>query len=264
MMKSILRNMKMYHKLNLMGWKEILIYRLQTLVWFMGSIFSTITGFVIVTVIYSVSSGITGWSYFQLLALTSIANMAGGFLAYYFAPYMTISKMRNGGIDMMLTKPVDPVLYTIMLFTSPETAPTIASGALMLAYSLYHLQIAPLAFLMFISTFALGILAIILFGLSFTMVLYIIFREGKFGYSFITSLENATNYPLRIYGEIGAALFTVVVPFGVAIFYPAELLLGKISSPFVVAIIGFEILLIFLFYKFSLWAITNKYTSGGG
>ncbi len=264
MMKSIFRNLKMYHKLDMMGWKELLVYRLQMLVWLVGSIFSTITGFVIVTVIYGVSSGIPGWSYFQLLALTSIANMAGGFLAYYVSIYSMVAKMRNGGIDMMLTKPVNPVIYITMLFASQSSAPTIVSGTLMLAYSLWNLHIAPLSFLMFIPTFALGVLVVILFGLAFGQLLYIIFKEGRFGYWFLDSLQQATNYPLKIYGGLGVAVFTVLVPFGVSVFYPAELLLSKISYPYLFAIMGFELLLIFLFYSFSMWAIKNKYVSGGG
>jgi ABC-2 type transport system permease protein len=264
MKKSILRNLKMYRALDSMGWKEMLVYRLQMLVWLFGSIFSTISGFVIVTVIYGVSSGIPGWSYFQLLALTSIANIAGGFLAYYVSIYGMVQKMRTGGIDMMLTKPVNPVIYILMLFASQQSSPQIASGTIMLLYSLYHLPIAPAALLMFLPTFALGLLVVILFGLAFGLVLYVVFKEGRFGYWFLDSLQQATNYPLKIYGGVGVAIFTVLVPFGVAIFYPAELLLGKISAPSIVAIIGFEILLVVLFYKFSMWVIENKYVSGGG
>jgi ABC-2 type transport system permease protein len=264
MIRSMLRSARMYHKLDLMGWKEILIYRLQMLVWFVGSIFSTITGFVIVTVIYGVSAGIPGWSYFQLLALTSIANMAGGVLAYYVSIYTMVSKMRNGGIDMMLTKPVNPVIYIIMLFASQSSAPTIASGTLMLAYSLWNLHIAPLAFLLFIPTFLLGAVVVVLFGVSFGLTLYVIFKEGRFGYWFLDSLQNATNYPLKIYGGLGVTVFTVLIPFGVAVFYPAELLLGRISYASTAAIVAFELLLIFLFYRFSKWVIENKYVSGGG
>ncbi len=263
-MKSILRNLKLYHKLDLMGWKEIGVYRLQVLVWLIGGVFSTITGFVIVTVIYGVSAGIPGWSYFQLLALTSIANMAGGFLAYYVSIYSMVSKMRNGGIDMMLTKPVNPIIYIVMLFSSQQSAPSIGSGALMLAYSLYNLHLVPLAFLLFIPAFVLGILVVILFGLAFGLTLYVLFKEGRFGYWLLDSLQQATNYPLKIYGGIGVAIFTVFVPFGIAVFYPAELLLGKISYISLAAILGFELLLIFLFYAYSKWVIENKYVSGGG
>jgi ABC-2 type transport system permease protein len=264
MIRQMLRNLKMYRKLDEMGWKEILIYRLQTAVWLVGSIFSTIAGFVIVTVIYGVSAGIPGWSYFQLLALTSIANIAGGFLAYYVSIYSMVGKMRNGGIDMMLTKPVNPVIYIIMLFASQQSAPTIASGTLMLAYSLYNLHIALLPLLAFIPAFGLGALAIVLFGLSFGLVLYVIFKEGRFGYWLLDSLQQATNYPLKIYGGLGVTVFTLFIPFGIAVFYPAELLLSKISYPYLFAVIGFELLLIAIFYTFSKWVIENKYVSGGG
>src|SRR5271154_2210166 len=101
MLKSFFRNMKAWYDIDRVGWKSVLVYRLQALIWGSASIFSTITGFVIVTVIYAVSSGIPGWSYFQLLALTAMANISGGTLSYFVSIYGMIKQMRTGGIDIL-------------------------------------------------------------------------------------------------------------------------------------------------------------------
>lgn len=69
---------------------------------------------------------------------------------------------------------------------------------------------------------------------------------------------------MQIYGAFGVALFTVAVPFGIAVSYPAQLLLGKLPPLSGLAVMAFEILLIALLYKFSMWALANKYESGGG
>ena len=259
-----IRNLKAWYKVDRTGWKSVLVYRLQALIWGSASIFSTITGFVIVTVIYGVSSGIPGWSYFQLLALTSLSNIAGGFFSYFVSIYGTVRQMRNGGLDVLLTKPLNPVMYTIAYFSSRQAATTIAGGLVMLAYSLYHLHIGAASFAYFMVAFSLGLLVTITFGFAFGMLMYLLFKNGRFGYWLLDSLHNAASYPLKIYGAIGVAIFTVAVPFGVAVFYPAELLLGKLSLPLGLAAIAFEIVLIVLFYRFSMWVLTEKYVSGGG
>jgi ABC-2 type transport system permease protein len=264
MLKQFLRNLRAWYNLDMMGWKSVLVYRLQAIIWGSASVTSTITGFVIVTVVYSVSSGIPGWSYFQLLALTSLANITGGVFTYCVSIYSTVKSMRNGKLDVFLTKPLNPVMYTISAFSSRQAATAIAGGVLMLCYSLLHLSVGLPQVAYFLVTFLLGIILAVMFGFAFGMLMYVLFKNGRFGYSLLQSLQNATSYPLSIYGTFGVALFTVVVPFGVAVSYPAEILLGKLPPLAGLAIIAFEVLLTLGLYKFSMWVLNNRYESGGG
>ena len=50
-------------------WKSAIYYRLQSVLWLASSVFSAIIAIVFVSVIYGLSSGFPGWSYYQVLTL---------------------------------------------------------------------------------------------------------------------------------------------------------------------------------------------------
>ena len=111
----------------------------------------------------------------------------------------------------------------------------------MLIYSLIHLSINPFLLAYFIVAFGLGLAVTVLFALAIAMLMYTLFKNGRFGYWLLTSLQQATSYPLQIYGTFGVALFTIVVPFGVAVSYPAQILLGKLPVLPGLAVVAFEL-----------------------
>jgi len=189
MPNSILHNLKAWSRIESTGWKSLFTYRFQIALWGLASLFSTITGFIIVTVVYHVSSGLPGWSYFQLLALTSLANIAGGMLSYYAQIYSIVKKMRTGEIDALLTKPVNPVVYIITNMATRSAAATIIGGLVMLAYSLYNLKIGPLLLAYSAVAIALGMVVAVLFAFATAMLMYILFKNGRFGYWLLTSLQ---------------------------------------------------------------------------
>ena len=102
-----------------MAWKSFLIYRWQAFVWLFANLLVILNRVVAITVIYTVSSGIPGWSYFQVLALSSITTMMFGFVDYMIAPWDVAQRLRRGN---MLSGTVPPAtMYTSMfiIYLSP-------------------------------------------------------------------------------------------------------------------------------------------------
>jgi ABC-2 type transport system permease protein len=251
-------------KIQKYGWVSMLAYRLQVIMWIVTSSFSTIMSYAVVTVIYNVSSGIPGWSYFQLLALSATANLMYGVSFYLVNPYNTAKSLRTGGIDVYITKPYNPVLSMLARSGNLSNIGNVAGGVILLAYAMMNLSPSTAAVAAFAAIFILGLAVAPLFVLFFTILMYVIFKSGNFINWFMTNVRTAVSYPIGVYGIIGTLIFTVLLPFGLATFYPSSALLARISYISVLAVAAFEVALIVMFYKGSLWLIKNHYQSGGG
>ena len=264
MMHGISRNARLFMRIQKYDWTSRLAYRLQFIMWVVSSSFSTIVSYAVVTVIYSVSSGIPGWGYFQLLALSATANLMYGVSLYFVNPYNTARSLRTGGIDVYITKPYNPVLRMLADSGSLLNIGNVAGGVILLAYAVISLSPSTEAVVAFAAIFILGLVVAPLFVLFFTILMYVIFKSGNFINWFLTNVRTAVSYPIGIYGILGTLVFTVLLPFGLATFYPSSVLVAKMSYASMLAVAAFEVALIALFYKGSMWLIKNHYQSGGG
>ena len=79
----------------------------------------------------------------------------------------------------------------------------------------------------------------------------------------INTLSVVGSYPLSVFGTIIMLLFSILVPIGIAVYYPAELIFGKINVVFSLAIILFSLAVAFVSYKL-FYVLMRHYTSGGG
>ncbi len=259
-----MRTIKTFLYAQKIHWKSALYYRLQTMLWLMSSIFSVAVSIVFVSVIYNFSGGFPGWSYYQVLALVGIANIAGNTINYFINIYSLIDDMAKGGIDSILTKPVNPIIFILSRFGFVQGVSGIVGGLIVTIYAASHFKV-PLSGLIFtIISLPLAIACIVLFVLSFGLAMYIFFKRASFVDWFFSNMMIATRYPLSIFGSIGILVFTIVLPLGLATYYPAELLLGKLGYASGAWLILMEIALTYSFYKFSMWVLREKYASGGG
>jgi hypothetical protein len=81
------------------------------------------------------------------------------------------------------------VVYIITNMATRSAAATIIGGLVMLAYSLYNLKIGPLLLAYSAVAIALGMVVAVLFAFATAMLMYILFKNGRFGYWLLTSLQ---------------------------------------------------------------------------
>ena len=245
------------------AWKTAIAYRVSTVLWLIYSTFSEIYTLIAITVIYTVSSGIAGWSYYQMLLLSAAATMVLEAIYYHIESRMVVNKMRNGGYDGLFSKPYG--LATIMLSTSGGTTEIsgFVSGLVVFAYSAIRLHLSLESVLVYLAIFGIGTFALLLFVLMLTALTYLLFKSGSFMNNLLGLLSTASSYPLNIYGPVFALLFTVVIPVGIATYYPAGMIFGKISLEAVAMVIAASVLVGAISYKL-FYAIMKHYSSGGG
>ncbi len=245
-------------------WLSFLIYRSQAIVWAVVWMFSTLASFISISVIYEVSSGIPGWSYYQMLALAALSNMVIGIVSYLIRPWDLIMLMRNGVFDQFLTKPYNTVALILSRSGAKASVGSIISALAMLIYALANQgNMSIQAVLVAVVLFALGAGALTMFVVFISVLSYVLFRSGNYIQWLINIAGTTSNYPLPIYSVAGIVLLTLGLPVGLATFYPAELMFLKIDYQLSIGIACISVILAFLFYKASMYLL-RFYASGGG
>ena len=89
-------------------------------------------------VIYSQVDSIGGWSRGQMLIFIGTFSMINGInmLIYFFGVLTIPHKIREGGLDHYLTKPVSPLLRITFENVNPGSAPLLLMSALIIAYGI--------------------------------------------------------------------------------------------------------------------------------
>lgn len=246
-----------------MKWKTFLTYRTQAAVWIFAEAITIINSIVAITVIYTVSSGIPGWSYFQVLALSGIAAMMLNSAQYLINSWDVVNKLRIGELDMWFTKPYSYLTILFSGFGNITAFAGIISGLGLFLYSVAQLHIQTVQLLYFIPLFLTGTLAFIMFYFMLTMVAYYFLKSAQFVGNMEDVLSNAGRYPLSVYGIIGQLIFTIAIPIGIAYYYPAEALFGFIGTEGIIAAFVLSIIVILVSRRI-IYGILKSYSSGGG
>jgi ABC-2 type transport system permease protein len=260
---GVARNLRIFLSSQRYQWLSFLIYRSQGAIWLVVFSLSTLASVVGISVIYSVSNGIAGWSYYQILALSGLANTILGVVDYLVNPWNLVTNMRNGTFDQVLTKPYNPIVLVLSRQGWVAATGSIVSGLALFVYSIAQLQVNPLAIVPALALVALGCVAVTLFMVFMSMLAYVLFKSANFLHWIVSIAKSTAEYPLGIYGVTGIFLLTVGLPIGIASFYPAELMFSKIDYTPVLVVAAIAIVLSYLFYRGSLWLL-KFYTSGGG
>ncbi len=262
-MQRLADNLKMYLLSQLYAWRSFAVYRTQAVVWFVVNAMSSVASFITITIIYNVSSGIPGWSYFQLLALSSLANIALSVMNYNLTPRQVAKQLRLGALDPLLLKPYNPLLSILSRGGFKGSLGNVIAGFVMLAYALVSMHATAMQTLPLLAVFALGTLTFMLFMLMLTLLSYVAFRSAGYTQWVINIAGRASGYPLWIYGLPGMVLLTVGLPAGLASFYPASFIASPMLAWQVALVLAAELALSLLYYKASMWLMT-KYTSASG
>ncbi len=263
MIEDVRRNLGLFLVSQKNEWKKFLVYRLQSVLWMVFFLIIGIMGFITITVIYNVSNGINGWTYYQLLVISSFSSIAGSLIGFFLNSQQLVRDMRDGEFDKLLTKPYNPLLLIFSRYGSIIFIFSALSSFAILIYALSNIKLHLLSLIFAVFLFLLGSAALLMFMLFISFIAYILFKSGNFMGFMRQIAGNAAEYPLQIYGPIGMVILSVAVPVGIASFYPAEIMFSKINYGFGISIAIFAIALTYILYKVNIWLL-RFYTSAGG
>jgi len=262
-MNRFMENLNFIVETQKMAWKSFLVYRAQASVWSIAYALNIVNMVVAITVIYSVSSGIPGWTYFQILALSSLATMVLGIVNYFIASWNLVDQLRRGMLDLWFTKPYS---YLMVLSGASITVTffvDIIGGLVLFTYAVLHLDIQAIQLIYFAAIFVAGTVAYFMFVNMVSLLSYRLLKSANFVGEMENLLENVGRYPISIYGIAGQLIFTLAMPIGLAYYYPAEALFGTINPIGILAALALAIAVAFASHKI-LYALLKSYSSGGG
>jgi len=253
------------------GWvkleiSKLMAYRFNFVLKSIAMLIFGIGGPLIAMIIYNISSGIPGWTFEEFLLINGIFIFIAGLnhLLFESMTWRIIHKVRDGSFDVRLVKPISALIYATITGVELEGLSRTFLGGIIIVYSLVKMgwafsliNLVSFIFLIFLAMIFMYSIDVITTALSFLVVksyaLMDIFRE----------FTHVGRYPITIYGTTGMMAFTFLFPVGLAAFYPASAILGKIPT----ITIFYLAAVAFAFFGFSilLWKLAiRKYSSAGG
>lgn len=244
-------------------WLSFFTYRTQSLIWLVYNAISGVLALVPLGIIYGVSNGVAGWSYFQMLFLAATASVAINIIWYLVDSTTMIWQMRHGSIDAFLSRPYGLITLMVSQYSSVGTSAAIISAACLLVFAALHMQLSLSLLAAYAVLLGLGTVAFFLFTIMLAALSYKLLKSGSFMMRLGMFLDDVTRYPLSAYGVAGQLLFTLLIPVGFAYYYPSHILFGSFNlQNFLLTILASAMIAVAsykLFYRFM-----RSYTSAMG
>ena len=261
---QLLRSIGYFFNSEYYRFKALFAYRLQGIVWLFYSVLNVVNSVIAISVIYSISTGIAGWSYYQMLLLAGSTNMAVALLLMLPGGGWTlISNLRRGGADQYLTRPYSMLAIMLSNFGDEEQLTGLIAGAALFAYAALQVQMSIASAMEFMVLFLFGAAAFVMLMLALIIISYYLFKSGNFMQQIVNIVTNAGRYPIKVYGVAGQLLFSLFIPIGLAYYYPSTAILGEISVSTAALAISVSIA-IFIASRWLFYELMKRYTSGGG
>lgn len=223
-------------------------------------------GPILAMVIYNVSKGLPGWTFEEFLLLQGTFILSTGLtllLFWRFADHI-VEEVRWGNYDKDLVKPANPLMLALATGSDLDGLPKTLVGIIVAAYAL--LKIGWVFNLLHLFAYCVLIIAAVIFLLSLQVIIAAMAFLFVKSYTLMNIFDVLTDIgknPISVFGSLGSLIFTFVFPVGLAAFYPASAILGKIS----LLQVGGVVLIALAFFGFGvlLWTLgIKKYASAGG
>ncbi len=261
-----MRGLRMLSKWFKIEFARAMAYRGSFIADIIGSVFTEFLGPLFALLLYSSTTGIPGWSFEEFLLMQGIFIFVFG-ISHAFVEMMawkTSFFVQEGIFDNVLVRPYNSLLQMMTTSVDMDGFARMGAGLIIIIFALTKLALG--ISLVNVILFIILIIIAILFSFSVSiMASALSFYVVKSGVivEMLDSLGWLGQYPLFIYGRVGTFLLSFVFPIGLAAFYPAQVILGRIALPFVIVLAAIGI----LFFSLSviMWERAIKhYTSAGG
>jgi ABC-2 type transport system permease protein len=267
MLREIGKHLRIYAMLVRMNVMSQMEYRANFVTGLLMELGYLVTKILYVVVAYRAGRRIAGFSPDEILVFVGTFVLATGLYAGVLMMnlYQLSGMVRDGSLDVLMTKPVS--LQFLATFRRSDVAIFLTdaiAGITMVAIGL-HRGGAPVAL-----SRILGYALLVASGSAVGYALYLIPQSLVFRIVNADSIAGLTdsfwdfnNVPMVVYGKVGRAIGTFVIPMFVITSFPSLFALGRIGTPQMIW--GIAAPFIFLTLARLCWrAGLRRYSSGGG
>jgi len=217
------------------GLLNLLQYRTDFFVALGNAAINLATQLLALSVIYSQTTDLQGWSRDELLVLVGIHFFISGLIGLVIRPSMEalMEGIRLGTFDFMLTKPADAQLLASAQVIAPQAVTDVVVGLGVLAYGIDRLdaRVSVVTLGAFLGMLLAGLVIIYSFMLILSSCAFWFVKLHNVLVIFQTLFGNAGRWPVTIFPGWLRAVLTFVVPLAFAVTVPAQALTGRLGLP---------------------------------
>ncbi len=235
-----------------------LSYRVNFFVSLLQSLIQVVTGLVVLSLVYSHTTELNGWTEAELLCLLGIQILLGGIIRAFIQPNMMqlMDDVQQGTLDYALTKPEDAqVLISVRTFRIWQSV-DIVSGLVLLGFGISRLEtsVGVVEVLGFLVALALGTVMIYCFWLVMTTGAFWVVRMENVAELF-DGVYLTGRFPVGVYPPWLRYSVTFLVPIAFAVTVPAQAITSRLDwQTMLIAIVFAVVLAVFTrwFWRFGL------------
>lgn len=245
--------------------KILMEYRVNFIIGASSTVFFQAASLLGIWVVMQRVPTLEGWSYDEVLFVYGLLAMAHSITHMFADNLWTIgwSYIRTGRFDRFLVRPIDPLFHLLADRFCHDGIGDLLIGAAVVIKASLALDLA------WSVPKVIYLVVIVLSGGGIFIALNLITSVSAFWIVEsipVTKMVFETNefakYPLTIYPRAVRVLMTWIIPYGLASFYPARLLLGRDFGPLAFAAPPVAALLLFVGYR--LWRFGLRHYSSTG
>lgn len=269
-----MKSIKKYVQSFKMGIQEVIEYRYDFLLGIFSAIFPIIIQYYLWTAVFNNSDRkiIYGYTYYQMIIYTLLAGLISKLISCGFE-YDIYKDIKTGNMSKFIIQPIDYFRYRICCFLGRKIIQAgimmiIISGMLILAINVYGLNLTMERILFFILSVVLATILNMLISFSVSTIAFW-FIEISYLFSLISMVVNLVSggvLPLEVFGSTMNKLF-ILLPFRYTVYYPINIINGKLGFEAIVKGLVIQCLWILLMYiiaKASWRRGMRKYIAVGG
>jgi ABC-2 type transport system permease protein len=215
------------------GLANLVQYRSDFVIAVVNAGVSLVTAVLGLSVIFTNTTDLHGWTPDQLLVLVGVHFFISGLVGVVIRPSMEamMEGIRLGTFDFLLTKPADSQLLASAQVMAPQAFTDVVVGLGVVSYGLTRIGATLTAgsVLLFALTLVAGLAIVYSFLLLLSTLAFWFVKLDNILVIFQSLFGNAGRWPVPIFPGWMRPVLTFVVPIAFAVTVPAQALTGQLS-----------------------------------
>ena len=238
-------------------------YRVNFFVQVLQSLIQVGTGLVMLSLVYSHTAQLNGWSESELLTLIGVQILLGGVIHTFIQPNMErlLEDVQQGTLDYALTKPEDSQILVSFRMVRMWQVVEMISGLVLIVVGLTRVgtSVGVLDAVSFAVAIAIGTVLVYCFWLIVTTGAFWVVRMEHV-LELFEGIYQTGRWPVGVYPGWLKYSVTFLVPVAFAVTVPAEALTSRLHLGTFLLAVGFAIVL-FAFTRW-FWRFGLRHYSG--
>jgi ABC-2 type transport system permease protein len=228
-MRDFFRLLRLFLRVGIMNELQ---YRANFFVRLAQTLIALATGLIVLSLVFSHTDTLAGWSRFELYVVMGVHILLGGLIGMFIQPNMLrlMEDIQQGNLDFLLTKPENAQLLASVRETHIWQLVDVITGVVVIGWGLWGLGrgISAESLALFLFLLLLGVILMYSFWLLIASIAFWVIQLSDI-VTIWGSMFQAGRWPVGLYPGWLRTLLTFLVPVAFAVTVPAEALTQRLD-----------------------------------